>query len=115
MPRATPSPTSLLDQIRWPARVLSLALAAGLLALSLTPVSLIERLPVTCPSRLLLGIECYGCGMTRALAHLLHGNPMLSARFHPHATAWLALLLVLLVTLLALGFRRRPAGDSISA
>jgi Protein of unknown function (DUF2752) len=27
---------------------------------------------VMCPSRLLFGIECLGCGMTRASMHLIH-------------------------------------------
>lgn len=27
---------------------------------------------ILCPSRLLLGIECYGCGITRATMHMHH-------------------------------------------
>jgi len=29
---------------------------------------------VVCPSRLFFNIECYGCGMTRAITHLHHGE-----------------------------------------
>jgi len=29
---------------------------------------------VVCPSRLFFNIECYGCGMTRAVTHLHHGE-----------------------------------------
>lgn len=56
---------------------------AWLLALLLFPI-LLWVLPstyfdgaggvVVCPSRLFFDIECYGCGMTRAITHLHHGN-----------------------------------------
>jgi hypothetical protein len=29
---------------------------------------------VVCPSRLFFDFECYGCGMTRAITHLHHGQ-----------------------------------------
>jgi hypothetical protein len=45
------------------------------------------RLPVVCPSRLLLGVECPGCGMTRSLTYLLHGR--LGQSFATHRLGWL--------------------------
>lgn len=29
---------------------------------------------ILCPSRFLFGIECFGCGMTRAIMHIHHFN-----------------------------------------
>ena len=54
----------------WAGGLCCLALAA----LALTPLRVLEAFPSFCPFRRLLGIECYGCGMTRALCALLHGQ-----------------------------------------
>jgi len=43
------------------------------MAAALVPVDAWETLPPLCPSRW-LGLRCPGCGMTRALALLLHGR-----------------------------------------
>jgi hypothetical protein len=45
-----------------------------LLVLAAIPTDIIAMLPVWCPWRTLLGIECPGCGMTRAISAALHGN-----------------------------------------
>jgi hypothetical protein len=46
----------------------------ALLSLSLAPESLWASLPAACLFRNIFGIECFGCGMTRALSAGLHGH-----------------------------------------
>lgn len=45
---------------------------AGLLAARLIPIHLVEGMRSICLFKLTLDWECPGCGMTRALFHLLH-------------------------------------------
>lgn len=40
----------------------------------LVPTELLDRAPAICLFRLLLGMECPGCGMTRAVSAVLHGD-----------------------------------------
>lgn len=55
----------------------------------------------TCPFRELLGIPCPGCGLSRAIAALLHGDWQTSLSFHLFAPFFLlALVLMAWVTLL---------------
>ncbi|MCU0345594.1 MAG: DUF2752 domain-containing protein [Saprospiraceae bacterium] len=55
-------------QLLW----LALLLAAPLVLWAL-PGSFFDDTGITiCPSKLLLGIECLGCGMTRAVMHFHH-------------------------------------------
>lgn len=58
------------------------------------------RVPVLCPYRALTGLPCPGCGLTRALHALLHGDPGTAFAFNP-------LLFVALPLLL--GFAAAPA------
>lgn len=46
------------------------------LLLLLKPATYFDHGPVRCLSRLYLGTECWGCGLTRATMHLLHGDFM---------------------------------------
>jgi hypothetical protein len=48
--------------------------AAVLIALLIIPPGVINRLPAVCPFKRYWGMECYGCGMTRALSAFLHGD-----------------------------------------
>ena len=48
--------------------------------------------PVTCALRIVGGVPCPGCGMTRGLSELLHGRLATSWRYHPLALPTLALL-----------------------
>jgi hypothetical protein len=48
---------------------------------------------ISCPIKLLTGISCPGCGMTRAWLHLLHGD--LSGAFSYHPLFWIPALLPL--------------------
>lgn len=38
------------------------------------PTEFLEGLPALCLFRLTLGVECPGCGMTRAISAVLHGE-----------------------------------------
>lgn len=38
---------------------------------------------IGCPFRWLTGLSCPGCGMTRATAHFLHGDPVGAVHYHP--------------------------------
>jgi hypothetical protein len=50
--------------------------------------------PVLCPTRLLLGLPCPGCGLTRAFACLWGGDLEGAVHLHPFAPALFAALLV---------------------
>ncbi|HZE67958.1 MAG TPA: DUF2752 domain-containing protein [Pyrinomonadaceae bacterium] len=52
----------------------------------------------SCPFRTLTGLQCPGCGSTRALHQLLHGHPVAAFEFNP--------LLVLSLPFLALALLR---------
>lgn len=53
-----------------------------LLLLAIVPLETIERFPAFCPFKRFLGIECYGCGMTRALCALLHGQAHIALQYN---------------------------------
>jgi hypothetical protein len=53
-----------------------------------------------CPFRLLTGLDCPGCGTTRALHHLLHGRVEEAFRFNPMLFVLLAVALFALPSIL---------------
>ncbi|TKV59293.1 DUF2752 domain-containing protein [Nakamurella flava] len=62
--------------------------------------------PVVCPFRLLTGLPCPGCGLTRSWVFAVHGDLDASLAAHPFGPPLLGLTLVLAGVLLA----RRVAG-----
>lgn len=56
-----------------------------------------------CPFWNLTGLPCPGCGMTRALSALLHGDLRAAALFHPLSS----LMMLALLVLVAAGFSTR--------
>lgn len=46
----------------------------GVATLLFLPVDFFDHGPVVCLSRLLFDVECWGCGITRASMHLIHGE-----------------------------------------
>jgi hypothetical protein len=63
----------------WVAAKLAIGLAAPVFFLAVPP-RVVESGPTLCLWKLLLGWECPGCGMTRALSHLAHGSFALAWR-----------------------------------
>lgn len=87
-------------------------LTAALAGLAIVPSALVEQLPYRCLSQLVWQRACYGCGMTRALSRLLHGDWAGAAALHPHAALWLGGLVAGNAILWWLVWRK---SDSISA
>ncbi|MCX7605764.1 MAG: DUF2752 domain-containing protein [Bacteroidia bacterium] len=53
------------------------------LVLLILPADFFDEGPVICPSRLLLEVECPGCGLTRATQHLIHWDWQTALDFNP--------------------------------
>ncbi len=68
-------------------RRLEILLRIGFLLLPgillLLPADFFDTGPVVCPSRLLLEVECPGCGLTRATQHLLHLDWQTALDYNP--------------------------------
>ncbi len=67
-------------------------------------------LPESCFSRALLGIDCPGCGLTRSIVYLVHGD--LSASLAMHRLGWLVLAAIVWQVPYRLWCMRRPAPRS---
>jgi hypothetical protein len=82
---------------------LSLTVLCGtaLLVLNLLPLpqcGALLGLPTLCPFKLLTGLPCPGCGMTRALIYCAHGDWHTALAFHPlgplvFGALWLAFII----------------------
>ena len=90
------------------AAVGALAVAAGLVLCALLDPGSIEGLPTLCPFRRVTGLDCPGCGMTRALSALLHGDPDAAAAHHPLVLVALPLAVGALLWLFAEALSPRP-------
>jgi uncharacterized protein DUF2752 len=66
---------------------------AALLALLLLPAGFFDEGPPLCFSRLVFGLECPGCGLTRALMHLIHFDVKTAMEYNPLSVVALPLLL----------------------
>ncbi len=68
-------------------RSLEILLRIGFLLLPgvllLLPADFFDTGLVVCPSRLLLKVECPGCGLTRATQHLLHLDWQTALDYNP--------------------------------
>jgi len=79
----------------------SLALARGLATASPAAVHVAGReLPVICPSRLLFGVSCPGCGMTRSVLLTLGGDLRGALALNPAGPVLVAALVLLAAQLL---------------
>lgn len=88
---------------------IALAGVGAVLAASALAPDRIEDGPVVCPFRLLTGLPCPGCGLTRSWVYLAHGQWRDSFVAHPFGVVAVALLLALVVAVVAARVRRVPA------
>ena len=63
------------------ARVLSIGVILPLFML-IVPLSSLESYPSLCLFKNIAGIDCIGCGMTRAVSSLLHGDAEKAYRYN---------------------------------
>jgi hypothetical protein len=68
-----------------------------LLAAALVPVSFVTSGPSLCPFKVMTGLPCPGCGMTRSVVTLLHGDLRTSLYFHPLGVVMVAICAALVV------------------
>lgn len=74
---------------------------------ALWPVATVDDGPVLCPFRLVTGLPCPACGLTRSWVHLAHGDAGAAFSHHPAGPLlFLAAALVVLASVTAL-LRRR--------
>jgi hypothetical protein len=59
------------------------AWGSATLVFLLLPADFFDSGETVCLSRLLLDIECYACGMTRAVQHLIHFDWELAYEYNP--------------------------------
>lgn len=85
-------------------RKIALVCTAVFLLLSIANVTgmvRIEKLtgaiPVFCPFKVITGIDCPGCGMTRAMTSLIDGRPGDAALYNPFCFFLLFILLVSII------------------
>lgn len=52
--------------------IIFIILSIAFISLLLLPANYFDTGRATCVSVLLFDVECYGCGMTRAIQHLIH-------------------------------------------
>lgn len=87
-------------------RTLGLVLAAALAVAVIMPPSGAESGPILCPFRLITGLPCPGCGLTRSWVHTGHGEWSAAVADHPAGPVVLGLAVVALVWLAATRARR---------
>ncbi|MCX7980918.1 MAG: DUF2752 domain-containing protein [Bacteroidia bacterium] len=69
--------------MNWIEKALRIGFLGAPLILLLLPADFFDEGPVVCPSRLFLGVECPGCGLTRATQHLIHGDWQIALDYNP--------------------------------
>lgn len=89
-------------------RSLLLAGAGALLVARLWPVGGVEDGPVLCPFRLLTGLPCPGCGLTRSWVYLVNGRLGDSVAANPFGLVLVAALAGLAAFWLVRRVRGRP-------
>jgi hypothetical protein len=83
--------TRLLGLGLRPASSVPLALLVG----ACIPVAWVTGGTSFCPFKIFTGLPCPGCGLTRSVVTLLHGDPTASVYFHPLGVPLVLMLAVL--------------------
>jgi hypothetical protein len=105
---------SLKTGLSGAALLAALALARGLASASPSSVSVAgHQLPVLCPSRLLFGVNCPGCGMTRSVLLTLGGDLRGALGVNPAGPFFVAALLLLAVQLILFAARTNRGGADV--
>jgi len=91
-----------------PATVVPVLLLIG----ACIPLTWLTAGPSLCPFKLLTGLPCPGCGMTRSAVALLHGDVMTSAYFHPLGVPMVLALVALAVLDGRIWWQRGGPGQS---
>lgn len=89
--------------LRW----IQVSAATAVAMLAVLPPQWVQRGPNLCLVKIVTGLECYGCGMTRAVSLLLHGDAAGAMAFNRGSTVVLPLLI--LIALSALFTSKNPA------
>ncbi len=71
----------------------------------------IEDGPILCPFRLLTGLECPGCGLTRAWVYAMHGQWNDSFTSNPFGILLMLFVLVFAAATVRRRVQARPAPD----
>jgi hypothetical protein len=94
-----------------PIGLLALVSAGALCAAATLSPDQAQAGPVVCPFRLVTGLPCPGCGMTRAWVFLLHGRVRDAVVANAFVLVTLPAAAVVLVLVGAATVRRRPLPD----
>jgi len=87
-----------------------LGVAALGLSLVLTPADAADG-PIVCPFRLLTGLPCPGCGLTRSWVFLAHGRVTDALSANPFGPVTMAAAIALVIAVCWAVVRRRPLPD----
>ena len=87
-------------------RIWIVLLLAFPVILYLMPAGIFDNRQSICPSRLLLNLECAGCGMTRAVMHFHHFRFDEAFYYNPGVIAVYPILVILWLRWLLLAFKR---------
>src|ERR1035437_8756 len=79
--------------------------AFALITAVVIPVGVVQHGPILCPFRLVTGLPCPGCGLTRSWVYLMHGDVGQSLYFHP-----LGPISLIVAALFVLGVHKRFPG-----
>lgn len=82
--------------------------AAGLVIARLWPVASVDSGPTTCLFRILTGLPCPACGMTRSWVHLAHGDVATAFEYNLFGPPGMAVAAGIVVYTAVALVRRRP-------
>tara|TARA_B110000285_G_scaffold72347_1_gene83342 strand:+ start:343 stop:639 length:297 start_codon:yes stop_codon:yes gene_type:complete len=88
-------------------KIYYIGLLIGPIVLFVLPASFFDTGKSVCLSVALLDQECYGCGMTRGLQHLIHGEVKEAHEFNKLSSFVLVVLIVLWIIEMKKLFNRR--------
>jgi hypothetical protein len=91
---------------------LAIGLPAALITLLILPADYFDYGPPMCLSVVLANVECYGCGMTRAVQHLLHFDFEAAAQYNKLSFIALPLVVIMCVNELVSSYKSLKANSN---